>query len=508
MASYERASSQALGIAEILHHISSYLENDDLINAIQVCKNWHTSLRSRLFRNIIVSYIPKDDSDTATVPSFRDVQANSHKIRSLAIIHRPPSRRFVEYLKLRDLSNLERFAWVRAEGGCHIARDHWKRVLDFLRANGSTLKEINIEYHNPAEIVQLWKVLAQHCTSLQHLRIKRTPVRENDLLWLWLACRKLVSLEMDVIDLVWPNLSGLVRSVNAAAKKLQEILDLEEPKVISGSLKRKASEDLDDAPEDKAEYLLPYMKRLLFYGDTHQEEVIELMKECPRLESFNARLDGRFFQALSLESAWPNLHSISLASSFLDEDMARLIMLLNPHIDPQDYRQMVVNKSKRLLKTLWVPNTMLGRDCLNTLIFHRHTETLVHLNIKGSTLRGYSIIIILKSCPRLKYLVAPVLHAAYISDDRDRPWVCLGLERLIMGIEFSPNGCAPTVSRRESKLPTVEEMEQDCLNQLCRLHRLKVLITGGYANGYHPLMGLNLKLDHGLGQLDGLKELE
>ncbi|KAF9162623.1 hypothetical protein BGX20_001649 [Mortierella sp. AD010] len=358
MASYERASSQALGIAEILHHISSYLENDDLINAIQVCKNWHTSLRSRLFRNIIVSYIPKDDSDTATVPSFRDVQANSHKIRSLAIIHRPPSRRFVEYLKLRDLSNLERFAWVRAEGGCHIARDHWKRVLDFLRANGSTLKEINIEYHNPAEIVQLWKVLAQHCTSLQHLRIKRTPVRENDLLWLWLACRKLVSLEMDVIDLVWPNLSGLVRSVNAAAKKLQEILDLEEPKVISGSLKRKASEDLDDAPEDKAEYLLPYMKRLLFYGDTHQEEVIELMKECPRLESFNARLDGRFFQALSLESAWPNLHSISLASSFLDEDMARLIMLLNPHIDPQDYRQMVVNKSKRLLKTLWVPNTI------------------------------------------------------------------------------------------------------------------------------------------------------
>ncbi|KAG0022140.1 hypothetical protein BGZ80_000953 [Entomortierella chlamydospora] len=509
MTPYERASSQALGIAEILHHISSYLENDDLITTIQVCKNWHTSLHSRLFRNIIVSYIPKDGSDIATVPPFSVIRANSHKIKSLTIIHRPPSRRFVEYLKLRDLSNLERFAWVRGGGGsgCHITRDHWRRVLDFLRANGSTLKEVNIEYYNLAEIAQLWKVLAQHCTSLQHLRIQRVVIQEGDHSWFWLSCRKLVSLEMDNVRFYWPNFPGLVKNFHAEANKLQEILDREEPKAISESPMGKAFEDLDDASGNNAEYFFPYMKRLHLYGNTYPGEVPDVMKECPKLESIRAATGIRIFHAL--ESSWPNLHSISLPETFeSDRNMARLITLLNPHIGPQDYQQLAVNKSRRSLKALRIPYTTFGTECWEVLQFHQHTETLEHLNIKGSTLRDDELISILRSCPRLKSLVAPILHVAYINEGQDQPWACLGLERLIMGVEFLPNPRRPAVSQREDDLQVVKKMQQDFLNQLCRLHRLKSLVIGDYINGDRPFMGLSLKLDDGLGQLDGLRDLE
>ncbi|KAF9373896.1 hypothetical protein BGX21_004291, partial [Mortierella sp. AD011] len=400
MTPYERASSQALSIAEILHHISSYLENDDLVATIQVCKDWHSSLRSRLFRNIIVSYIPKDGGDVLVVPPFSLIRANSHRIKSLTINHRPPSRRFVEYLKLRDLSNLERFAWVRGGGGsgCHITRDHWKRVLDFLRANGSTLKEINIEYYNLPEVAQLWKVLAQHCTSLQHLRIQRFVIQEEDYSWFWLACKKLISLEMDNVRFYWPKFPRFVKNFHAEAKKLQEILDREEPIAISESSMGKAFGDLSDASGNNAEYFFPYMKRLHLYGNTYPGEVIDVMKECPKLESIRTEPGVRFPAAL--ESLWPNLHSISLPETYdNDRDMAELIALINPDIGPHDYQQLAVSKSKRSLKTLWIPHVSFGTECWEVLEFHQHTETLEHLNIKRSTLRDDEIISILTERP-------------------------------------------------------------------------------------------------------------
>ncbi|KAF8975994.1 hypothetical protein BGZ46_008668 [Entomortierella lignicola] len=520
MASYERAS-QLFDITEILLEISFYLGQDDLVIATEVCKAWNTALRPQLFRHIRVSYIPKYNSDVAFIPSFETLKANSYMIRSLQIINKPLGKKFVEYLKLDNLFNLERFEWVRGyKGGCYISRDHWGRTLDFLRTNGSTLKDINIEYHHQGNHPQFWKVLAQHCTSLKHLRVQRFGIgSQEDFLWFWLACRNLETLSLHNvcfpwhIELYYPT---LIPNINAQAERLQEILDNEEPKIRSGSQTSRALKEQDDVFNNSKEYLFPFLKKLSIQGAAYLGKVSELMKECPSIESFHCSHNylydygGFTTPIISSVSTWPNLHSISLPHAhWRDENMATFLKSLNPQIDPLDYRQLIHNQATRKLRLMSFTNSTFGRESWGVLRFHRHTETLEYVDIRNSILRGDGILAVLTSCPNLKTLIAPKIHAGYISENRDQPWVCLGLEHLRMGIEFSQGRfimlpvLPPGVEQS-----TREEMQIDCINQLCRLYRLKTLAMADCMSGDMPAKSLSLKLDEGLYQLAGLRNLE
>ncbi|KAF9355187.1 hypothetical protein BGX26_006867 [Mortierella sp. AD094] len=78
-----------------------------------------------------------------------------------------------------------------------------------------------------------------------------------------------------------------------------------------------------------------------------------------------------------------------------------------------------------------------------------------------------------------------------------------------MGIDVSPEShLLPCGKSEKIVVPTQEEMQQACIQQLGRLCRLTSLIMADRSYWADPRRGISFKLSQGLDQLAGLKDLE
>ncbi|KAF9345870.1 hypothetical protein BGX26_002658 [Mortierella sp. AD094] len=534
MASYgpEPASSHALNLPELLQGISQYLSASETAASARVCKSWHGSLQPLVFRDVHISF--ERSQDKTLKPSKRNppvkvLRKNSKSIRSITVIGRPSGRGRIEYFSLRKCTALERLVWKSNEEAFNpVPNCQWNSVIDFILANRSRLRHITIEYHH-ATSTRFWEALARNpIPSLKSLSIKNYGFDDGSAPHLWKVCRFVDSLSLELGN-CWglaQYLAAICDDPNAAARKLQEEIDdeLQEEQggesveTIDRCLGQRHSIDVGDQYNSDENFLFPRAKslRLPSLGDLIEgEEWLDLMKQCPKLETIRCGVNYPWAsgsarglcEALSSKSVWPNLNSMSFQfTNITDETLAETILSLNQ--DHTDQHSTFSDRPSRPLKSLEVLGNSFGRASMDALRYHHHLESLEDLYLVSEGFTSIDVLTILTSCPRLKSFNAPMLDAAEVVRARDRPWVCLDLEIWVADILIvSEDNTPPSPTSKASTTPQEAEMQEACLEQLGRLHKLKVLKIHERSN-VSEVQTISLVLSKGLERLAGLRLLE
>ncbi|KAF9354280.1 hypothetical protein BGX26_007910 [Mortierella sp. AD094] len=509
----EAASSHVLSLIEIVEGIGQFLNAGDLIDTIQVCKIWNAALQPLLYHDINVG----EEDDTVDpferCPPIDLCRANAHRVRSLTVLGLP---RFKEYICLRGLVRLERFSWKSTRPLFSLARRiYWSYTIDFLKAHESTIRDIVIGYNNPSGLIRLCKAIAHGSfPRLQSLSISNYDFsfsREEEAQWVWMASRNLVSFEAKECKRLYRQLFYIIRDPNATSKRLQEVLDQEEQQSEYQFPERQASSALWDRYKGDEHVLFPRMKKLnIPFTGSYGDDWFALMEQCPQLEHLDFGTHIRFYALPDLDkrlssTIWPNLNSMSFSGYISDERIASIFLSMNQQRGNNSQNQ----SPKRLLTTLEVDCEKFGHMAFNALQSHGHFDTLEVLDLSSKT-RGIDILTVLTSCPRLKSIAVPRIHAADIAKSRNRQWVCHGLQRWDVSIEADLNQWTPSTELSQSldiDPPTECEMQDASLEQLGRFSQLQFLGLAGSRYPEHA-KGISLTLDKGLGRLSTLKQLE
>ncbi|KAF9110461.1 hypothetical protein BGX27_006308 [Mortierella sp. AM989] len=470
--------------------------------------------------------------EVSKFPLMRDIQANADIISSVTIVRRPQIGS-IEVFDIRGCSKLERFRWLE-DPTAGIAYAHqWNAMTKFLQANASSLKEIVVEYHHLGGLREFFGVLVHDCSpSLQHLGLQYTEVNLECIHLFWVVCRGLTSLKLVNVKFMQVPIVPDFKNPDAATKQLLEFLKRKSVNTSSRSIEEDILNELIDTVNVDGGNLFPRMKKIALSSlRVPKEDQLAMMKQCPNLESivwdeYNTGISSSTLLAtISSENIWPNLHSLQLPWFVTDDaSMSDLIVTVSRQPLDQNKEATMSGRPRRLLKALLVPKISFGRASLDTLQRGGHFETIQDLDLASGSLNSKDVLFILTSCPHLVSIKAPNIHAADVVMDGDRPWVCLKLRSWTIGIETylpewayqlthtsSPATLRAAVNGGGSvsiEPPTMLEMNEACLKQLGHLRQLQVMkiSTNNLITGV--VHGINLLLDYGLGQLEGIVDLE
>ncbi|KAG0339233.1 hypothetical protein BG005_003514, partial [Podila minutissima] len=235
---------------------------------------------------------------------------------------------------------------------------------------------------------------------------------------------------------------------------------------------------------EEAQEVYPQLRRFVLdsvLGSPIAAQIM-FMRRCPNLESF--AMDCRYpspqqglptFIYLLKQGYIPRLESLRLTHSVQD------------HVWASCLRAMARTRS------LDCTRTEFGPLAFQELASHFTNIQTLRLSDCRHVDSGM-VQTLLESCPMLKALWAPTILATHIQ--QGRPWISLCLRRLSVFVEV-----------QSSAAEEIRNQSWAVFLQLARLKRLVSLSIGGtrVAKGSQ---GLDLRLQSGMGQLEGLAKLE
>jgi len=333
------------------------------------------------------------------------------------------------------------------------------------------------------------------CTNslnLQSLSLDRCSIRGRHMAAFWTVCLRLVSLSM----------------VNVLLH-----LDLPHPPPTRRN-KRATSIDKqsDISTIDMATKVrFPHLKALKIEDipEPHPLHQIDLLvSQCPALRTlewavYRNKFPLQYFTERLMSSTWPELDAIEIHApdTSVTDDQIRGILLASK----QRLRRLEISQSSMTLETFDIYRT-------------RHFSTLETINItrcQGNT--STWTIEILTSCPSLRVLRTSKLHAEDILGS-NKPWICHGLQELVVFIDMGFPNRGPYRRFTEDELGKCRAV----FKQLAILNELQILdMLNTYppflsheftAFGRKPLLGdhlvpLPLRLKAGLDMLKMLSKL-
>ncbi|KAF9110460.1 hypothetical protein BGX27_006307 [Mortierella sp. AM989] len=446
-------------------------------------------------------------------PPIQSLRANAQHIRSLAIISDiPPGKESNEYFNIQGCTQLQQFIWDPRRDDVDL-----RGLINFLKKNGSKIKNLDLQFHRHKDMSQFWKLLVQGLHStLQSLKINFNIVNHGDAPWIFMACRGLIELEVEC-NFLSKDLIPFFQYPFTRNELLQEAMEKEGSQTKSLLTDSPARGNLDSRDNAYDEHMFPHIRKLKIPRCVDNKgSWLTMMKECPKLETFYFSDNEEIVivhdecEAIASASTWPNLNSMEIWSTLItDESTADLILSLNRNRD-QVQSQVPSDEPKRLLENFINISTNTGMASFYALQSHGHFETLESLSIFSRAFGSMAILTVLTSCPRLKVIVAVKIHAADIAEARSRPWACLGLVSWEISIEADLRQWTPSVEYEQlidRKPPTESEMQDATLEQLGRLCHLQTLGLGWWTYN-DPTVGISLTVDKGLERLSGLWQLE
>ncbi|KAF9389819.1 hypothetical protein CPB97_010549 [Podila verticillata] len=226
------------------------------------------------------------------------------------------------------------------------------------------------------------------------------------------------------------------------------------------------------------------LKRLTVYFDAPTAGLNKFLELCPHLTSLAlncslmAREHGPAALATLLKQAHlPQLEELTLRG-FVDDDELPLCL-----------------RAMTRLKTLdcsWTPF-----DVFSFRALQGHTATLQILRLEGSKVKRWMNQRILESCPILTELSSTPIDGYWI--ETGRPWVCLGLKKLVMGIII--------LEDYDSDRDVIRDQSKVVFRELGRLKELEVLEIG-MKKVKVPFQGLDLRLVSGMRVLATMQKLK
>ncbi|KAF8940694.1 hypothetical protein EDD21DRAFT_199200 [Dissophora ornata] len=216
------------------------------------------------------------------------------------------------------------------------------------------------------------------------------------------------------------------------------------------------------------------------------EDQVRLMALCPEIRSIYWRggVSGQFPMNVFLEhltaGAFPNLESLDVLGRGIHDSTIEAVV-----------------KRMKPMKTLNFVQTEFGRASLDAL--QLHYQTLQELNLtQCHQVKSADIMKLLRSCPLLTMFKAETLTSSNV--DENERWACAERLRELV-LYFELDGHDP---RSES------QRVFECLSNLTALRRLNIskYNTQMSRQQTSSSVPLQLRLDHGMGQLSTLKHLE
>ncbi|KAF9110946.1 hypothetical protein BGX27_005681 [Mortierella sp. AM989] len=466
MSTLERTTFEALETAEILYIIGGFLDSCSIYNAILVSKFWYASLNQRLFSNLRISYDFKraDSTDSyLSIPPIELIRDNAHRIISLHIVSRP-SRVPIAYFDIGGYTKLERLIWTRTKApGNSTSSRQWKGFLEFLKANSPNLKEIVLQYSH-VNIGSFWHILAgKSYSSLQHFSISSFCIKPAYLSWFWLACRNLVSLKLDNVSFDDCEMVPEYNNYDKVAMAMRKMLVNEEQSTGQVLLDQLESTVFEDRFDPRDNCLFPYLKQLSVLRLREPMAFLaEMLFGCPKLESFewtmwHEKIRGRTGTSQSnlirtsnlsdksihqpTESVMPWFKELPRKYLHIEEVLFRLY---DPVYLQQGYTE--PPRPAHWIRALRLPNITSVQTTLCALEACGQFSQLQDLDVSNGDLTSRDVLALLYSCPHLRSIAAPKIHAADVVATFDRPWVCLELESWNIAIESSLKAWRPSLS--------------------------------------------------------------
>ncbi|KAF9355499.1 hypothetical protein BGX34_010435 [Mortierella sp. NVP85] len=424
------SSSHPLDLPEILSTVALHLPDRwSLLACACVSKSWHQVFNAHVWRSIQI------DKERPDLP--KAIHSYSHLVRNL-ILDRTPAEEHVA-LRCPNLASLYVRCVPKAPDVTEFVTDH--RFLIRLRLEGYSF----------SPLPTFWAKLLQ----LRHLK---------DLMLSDMA------LGIDHVDTFWDLCAQLER------------LEIRKFRISSeGDLKSRT---------------FPYLTELSMWHFTQRDVplILGFARRCPMLKLIDWVIDSEIdaevdtedyydvdvefvsgFAQLITEGTWPELDSVHVGcADITNEDLCKIIGGM---------------KQIRTLEIRYSPESFQSNS-MDLLRPHFSNIRILELQPNDNSVATIAQEV-MSSCPLLEQLMVPRIDAALIAEGK--PWVCLKLESLNIGLKFDPS--------------TLSRIQPLVLNQLSRLTRLQEIFIWGNKDEENPGATVDLRLERGLDKLATLKSL-
>ncbi|KAG0308054.1 hypothetical protein BGZ98_009109 [Dissophora globulifera] len=515
-----------LSLPEIRHLVGQYLENDDLLSLILVCRAFHTDFVPFLWRTFVF------DPQIQRTLSKEAFHKHEHSIRSLKLHDHATFARHWQSTDCRNLRSLEILP-------NHVSFPRPARVKEYRQAaayaeaasTGSTAQpeddaeqagdrviDLIQQQRNLTTLKLNW--IAFHPGSIHHLALQ-----------LYQTPNRLVTLHLSKWTMRLLDLNMVVKSSPCLDEFFARGLVVEPSSPLPAS-------DSSLQQRDQPVLNFGHIRRLRFH---HLLICIApLLIDCPSAQSI--QLTGYGIQSGTTQNfarrrghSWncPNLERFHYTGQ-VDEaetvdkyseqgplsDILRTssspTTLSQPILDLTPVTTASVDRRPGLKRIALACCFEIGRtgSGLWAIAQSLHGMTLESIDLSYSAgLTSLDILSIFSTCPRLRQLKGSedYLWGTDVQDSTSEPWTCLDLERLQIRFglartrEISHAGYG---RRLHAPVADAEQGQVDAMyNRLAGLKHLKVLDLSGYGSMDHLTRGIPLTLERGLDRLAGLTEL-
>ncbi|KAF9205365.1 hypothetical protein BGZ49_004128 [Haplosporangium sp. Z 27] len=436
------ATNNALNIPEIRSKIGHYLDRDDCFNCSLVCKDWNQTFMSILFSTIRVS--------SSSYPLAEALQRNGDHVRSFEWLDRHFSYSYYQEFVFPGLKSLS----ITIDYSKIVLTDLFTAMILECQQITSLALSIGVMHENSV----FWKAVSDlpHLEEITILffapfQIPYTsPNLKRNLQGLWNACSQVKTLNLGHLTLVENDVGAL---------------------------------------EDQS---FPHLRHLII-SDCFTEAIFQvaLIIRCPNLEKLEWNATSFFGTQIAddvqdickhfEEGNVHNLKSLNFEDSNLEErSFAEILQSLNG-IGLQEFN---------------VSDTHFGDYACESL--QPFFSTLRILDFTGCyTMRSYSAIEILVSCPKLEDAKFNEIHAQDL--DPTQSWSCRKTLR-----SFAATFILDAQPDYQGAVKDKQELFESIFLSLQQLHELRHLGFRYYFDGYDQA---NIRLSKGFEKMMGLGKL-
>ncbi|KAI1312275.1 hypothetical protein EDD11_002994 [Mortierella claussenii] len=497
---------------DFLRSISTYLRHQDLVRCLYVNNTFYNVFKPLVWRRItLIDGSP--DQGALHSPSGITLEHNKHLIKNIVVIqgYVPP-----EYLALQGLKDLQSISIndTTASPDDPASMDKlMTQILPWLTRliaqSSSTLKKIDIS-HTPGAYLEpprdFWQALSA-CSRLKAVTLYHLSISDASFSDLLQACAGVR--ELHLVSMSLPRMPTCLVAPAVAAHPTDSV-----------------SSDSNISP-------LGDLRKLTLAGRWSQkdppsrlsvEDQLALIQRCPRLERLSWSCNGRgpqprlqiceqetrlLMKGMAQDLVWTRLQRLSAlelgSRSISDAELAAVLR--------QMYRLVELKVTKEGMGPLSVEALMTDRgdddvDTTTTTASSSDTmdnrgrqrrlcdslETLEIYNCSNMTSRLVQTI--LTHCPRLKRISADKIMLTDVAEE-GQEWVCTEMTDFSIGIEVNV----------DTQTEPGKSMQHRAFEQLSRMPKLTEINLVGWKFQPVPFKSLDLRLDAGMNQLAGLREL-
>ncbi|KAG0034638.1 hypothetical protein BGZ82_005654 [Podila clonocystis] len=471
----------ALDLHEILSLIAEFLDRRDIRSCTKVSKTWYNFFLPFLWRQVVV---------TQTGPNFSHAHQLIHRIQRLDLRSSPvqssvPTQGFshLTALKISGLDHRE-----------HNHNNNWPQLTSILLNLGPTNTLQSFDLCDSSASPDFWTALSQ-CPRLASLTLTRSTVPAPAFSAFWDTCAALEAIHVESVEICSGGmpLPKLPRRNNSGAfLRLKHLTHT----YVHLCPKRSEHQDQDhDQAQDVEDPVIfpwtfaPHLETLCLVDWSHRSAPtfsLSHMVEDIRLAQ-EAAAAGRHYYFKHSNGLIPfsNLHTLAIHSQRCRD---RYIAFL---IDTIDILHRI---------TLEFSGPALQTFCA----LGRHKRHLTEVDVRFCDVDSVQVLTLLASCEKLEVLAATEIRVQDVVYCR-KPWVCLGLKKLRVDIvvDTASSSSSSSSSSSGAEITNAAQAVFGCIGQLVQLESLD--ISGGMMSDQQWQM--HLKVDIGLGRLQGLKEL-